>query len=139
MESSNDTQEILLEINDDYVLNAVYNIFKEMHRGEFDFEDEDLEEQIEVSEQTIKYRSRLGLLFVAWLSAFAGGHYNWMGFSDVGREHRAQYGVIRAVFTPVCWFIHVWEQLAIIFGKYRVDAYGNPIRYFALIRNLMKK
>lgn len=89
--------------------------------------------------QKVKYRSRLGLWAIAWVSAFAGGHLNWLGFKEAGANFRAEHGIIRALFNSACWIIHCWEQIAIIFGKYREDAYGNPVRYFALLRNVMKK
>lgn len=92
-----------------------------------------------VTNQKIKYRSRLGLWMIAWFSAFAAGHLNWLGFKEEGEQFRAKHGIIRALFTPACWVIHCWEQIAIIFGKYREDAYGNPVRYFAMIRNLTNK
>ena len=91
------------------------------------------------STQKVKYRSRFVLWLVAWVTAFAGGHLNWLGFKEAGEAWRAEHGVIKAVFTPVCWIFHCWEQIAIIFGKYKTDAYGNPVKYFAFIRNLKNK
>jgi len=136
LDSSNPDEESYINVDDDNIVNAVYAIFKEKYKDEFNFEDSETKT---VSNGPIKCRSRLGLWFIAWLSAFAGGHYNWLGYKEEGARFRAEHGIIRAVFNPACWIIHIWEQIAILFGKYREDAYGNPIRYFAFLRNTNKK
>lgn len=136
LENSSDDRETYIDVDDENVLNAVFAIFKDTYKNEFNFQDENGKAS---SKNVVKYRSRLGLWFIAWLSAFAGGHYNWLGYKEAGASYRAEHGVLRALLNPACWIVHCWEQIAIIFGKYREDAYGNPVRYFALLRNLMKK
>ena len=136
LDSSNDNEESYINVEDENILNAVYGMFKDKYKDEFNFQEG---EQKTAAGSLIKYRSRLGLWAIAWVSAFAGGHLNWLGFKEAGANFRAEHGIIRALFNPACWIIHCWEQIAIIFGKYREDAYGNPVRYFALLRNVMKK
>lgn len=135
--SSSDEREVYVDVEDENILNAVFGMFKSTYKNEFNFQDEATVK--EVSNDNVKYRSRLGLWFIAWVSAFAGGHYNWLGFKEAGAEHRAQHGVLGALLSPACWIFHCWEQIAILFGKYREDAYGNPVRYFSHLRNLLKK
>ncbi len=134
--SSSDKEELFAEVQNPVILDAVFTKFKENNS---DIVDPNATVSHEAPAGPVKVRSRLGLWFIAWLSAFAGGHLNWLGYKEEGEAWRREHGVIGAVLSPACWIYHIVEQVAILFGKYRTDAYGNPIRYASHLRNLNKK
>ncbi len=136
--SSSDDEEIFTDVEDSVILNAVYSKFKENNADNYNFVDSP-SKSATAPAGPVKYRSRFALWFIAWISAFAGGHLNWLGYKEEGAAWRREHGIIGAVFSPVCWIVHVGVQIGILFGKYRTDAYGNPIRYFSHIRNWTKK
>jgi len=83
-------------------------------------------------------RSRFTLLFKAWLGSWRGAHLKWLGYEEKAAAVKEKYGWgVVSMLTPAGWlrmFIsicyHVVEQVSIIFGKYRTDADGHPVRYF---------
>ena len=75
LDSSNDNEESYINVEDENILNAVYGMFKDKYKDEFNFQEG---EQKTAVGSLIKYRSRLGLWAIAWVSAFAGGHLNWL-------------------------------------------------------------
>ena len=139
-EDPNVTEESYVAVEDDAIVQAVFRIFKEMNKEEYTFTDNDSPNTVASSgDKPVKYRARLGVLLVAWFGAWRGLHYNWMGYHEQAARFRRNMGGIFCIINPICWIMHVVEQVKVIFGGYRVDAYGRPIRYFSLIRNLVKK
>ena len=82
-----------------------------------------------------QYRSRFMLLFRTWLGGWVGGHLRWLGYTEEAKVVREKYGFgISILVRP--WKIlascayQVVECIAVMFGKYRTDADGHPVRYF---------
>ena len=93
-------------------------------------------------------RSRAMLFFRAWVGAPNGAHLKWLGYDEKAAEVAARYGILEqlkstvsSIFNPVGW-IHLvifilalmWYQcytcIGILFGMYRTDAQGHPVRWF---------
>lgn len=77
-----------------------------------------------------KKRSRFALFFLCWAVGWLNGaHLRYLGYDEAAANYRRY-----SFFNPICWVwictVHIFECLAILFGKYRTDAYGNPVRYF---------
>lgn len=81
------------------------------------------------------YRSRFKLLFIAWVGCWRGSHLKWLGYTDEAQQVKEVHGsIFGAIFEPAkmlgtCGYICV-EMTKIMFGKYRTDAEGLPVRYF---------
>ena len=128
-EDPNVTEESYVGVEDDAVIQAVYQLFKEKNKDYYNFTDE-----TPASGKKMKVRARLGVLFIAWLGAWLGLHLNWMGYHEAAANWRRRMGGIFCLMNPVCWIMHCVEVIKVLFGGYRTDAYGRPIRYFSLIR-----
>lgn len=104
------------------------------------------------------YRSRFKLLLLAWIGADKGRHLKWLGFEQEAKQVKAKYKVgffshsvkamgdmasamasesgsglfsaIGSIFPFKSMMYSVKEQIAILFGKYKFDANGVPVRYF---------
>lgn len=88
-------------------------------------------------------RPRLALVFRAWVGAEFGLHLKWLGYDGEAQRVRMQYGVSFAkmiMIYPMIMtiFYQVIECTAVMFGKYRTDAYGHPVRYLNLKRHRRK-
>ena len=94
-----------------------------------------LVEAAEVYAADKQYRSRFTLLFRAWVGATSGLHLKWLGYPEEAKQVRAQYGLTLGNMFNVWGMIgscgyQVVEVTAVMFGKYRCDAEGHPVRYF---------
>lgn len=130
---TNADEESYVAVEDDRIVQAVFEIFKEKNKDDFDFSGS---EEKSVSGKKMKVRARLGVLFMAWIGAWAGLHFHWMGFHEAGIEWRRKLGGIFCLVNPVAWILHCVEVFKVLFGGYRTDAYGRPIRYFAPFRKV---
>lgn len=88
-------------------------------------------------------RSRAMLLFKAWIGATSGMHLKWLGFDEQAKEIASKYGIreqfssiLTAIINPWAWlrFVGVicyqcFACIGIIFGMYRTDAQGHPVRW----------
>lgn len=89
-------------------------------------------------------RSRAMLLFRAWVGAANGSHLRWLGFEDEAAEVASKYGLKKQVGTvfesiflnPMAMlkvigimFYQGFVCIGIIFGMYRTDAKGHPVRW----------
>ncbi len=126
----NSDEESYLEVDDDSIVQAVYQIFKENNKEYFDFSEDQTQT---AGGKKWKCRSRLALLFVAWIGAWAGLHLNFIGFRDVAADFRRRMGGLFCIINPVCWLMHIIEVFKVLFGGYRTDAYGRPIRYLPFL------
>jgi len=133
-EDPNVTDESYVAVEDDAVVQAVYRIFKEMNKEAYNFTDNASSSSVQTGGKKMKVRSRLGLLLVAWFGAWVGLHLNWMGYHEAAKNFRRSMGGIFCIINPVCWIMHIVEVVKVLFGGYRIDAYGRPIRYFAFLR-----
>jgi len=100
-------------------------------------------------ETFVRTRSRFVLLFWTWFGAAYGLHLNYLGFKEEAQACRKKYvpmlfGIIM-VFNPMAWInfaiaAGVWqvENFAVLFGKYRQDASGRPVRYLSFLKNTSK-
>jgi hypothetical protein len=83
-----------------------------------------------------QYRSRFTLVFRAWIGAINGFHLKWLGYTDKAAEVKEKHGIgISKLMNPWWWVgsligYQCCECLAVIFGRYRTDANGHPVRYF---------
>lgn len=78
----------------------------------------------------ITKKSRFTLVLLCWLSGgFTGSHLKYLGYEQEAKAY-SPYGILNPMFY--LWYItkHLLECVCVIFGKYRTDAYGNPVRYF---------
>lgn len=132
--TGNGTHEEYSEVKDDKVLQAVFDIFKNNHKDNFDFEDT---EETRSKKTNVKYRSRF-ILYLIFTFGFWGWHLKWLGFDQEAQEIKNHFGLLR-FFTLEYFVYSMTESSQITFGKYREDAYGNPVRYFAFLRNLLNK
>ena len=74
-------------------------------------------------------RSRLIVLLLCWfLGPLTGAHLHYLGFHDKAREY-SYYSMLSLTFWIRVFTVHVVEILAIIGGKYSLDAHGNPVRW----------
>lgn len=94
-----------------------------------------LNEAAEVYAADKPYRSRFMLLFRTWIGATFGSHLKWLGYTDVAKEIKEEYGIGISMFLNPWKFVssciyQCAECTAVMFGKYREDADGNPVRYF---------
>lgn len=121
-------------ITDDTILNEVFKIFKNNYKDEFNFTDEPQQ-----SGKKSKCRSRLALVLISGILGWWGTHLKWLGYKEEAKEWKSEAGGIFGLFDLGSWGMVFGNYIAVIFGKYRVDAYGNPVRYFAFIRNLFRK
>ena len=145
LDSSDDNKEIFSSVDDSSLLEAVYSVFKETNADMYNFNDgsasSDYSESTYVPERTgkRKYRSRLALVLMSGFFGWWGAHLKWLGYNEEARAFKEQSGGLFGMFNlSSCFF--VWgDYMAIIFGKYREDAYGNPVRYFSHLRNLLSK
>ena len=72
-------------------------------------------------------RSRLAVLLLCWsLGPFTGAHLKYLGFHDKAEEY-SRYSMLTPIFWIRFFTVHVIEILSIIGGKYKLDAYGNPV------------
>jgi len=122
-------QESYVPVEDDRIIQAVYQIFKEQNKEYFNFTDD----QAAAGGKKWKCRSRLALVFVTWLGAWCGLHLNFMGFHEAANDFRRRMGGIFCLINPVCWLMHIIENFKVLFGGYREDAYGRPIRYLPFL------
>lgn len=91
-----------------------------------------------------EYRSRAMLLFRAWVGATNGAHLKWLGFEEEAAEVASKYGlkkqvgtVFESIFLNPIALLKVIEIIfyqcvvciGIIFGKYRTDSKGHPVRW----------
>lgn len=97
------------------------------------------------------YRPRLVLFLKCWVHGISGGHLRWLGYNEKADLIAAKYGwksILHAVFGfmdmgagggfnpfaifrlfgSVC-YLSV-ECISVLFGKYRTDANGYPVRWF---------
>ena len=91
-------------------------------------------------------RSRAMLLFKAWIGAANGLHLKWLGFDDKAAEVASKYGLKQQIITTIesitdifnpyvllklCWIMlyQGFVCIGIIFGMYREDAQGHPVRW----------
>ncbi len=93
-------------------------------------------EAAEIYSADKQYRSRFTLLFRAWMGATWGAHLKWLGYPEEAQQIRSQYRIsLDIVFAP--WKIigpmvyQCAECTGVLFGKYREDADGHPVRYFS--------
>lgn len=88
-------------------------------------------------------RSRAKLLFQAWVGATSGLHLKWLGYDERAKEVASEYGfreqlgtIFEGMLNPFAWlrFLKVICYqcvicIGIIFGMYRTDASGHPVRW----------
>lgn len=88
-------------------------------------------------------RSRAMLFLKAWLGASNGVHLRWLGYDEKAAEVAAKYGLremmrsaIGEIFNPIvlvrmipCLGYQVFACMGILFGMYRTDAKGYPVRW----------
>ncbi len=88
-------------------------------------------------------RSRAMLLFKAWVGATSGMHLKWLGYDDEAAEVASRHGImeqfgalIKGFWNPMEWmklfgviFYQCFICIGIIFGMYRTDANGHPVRW----------
>ncbi|MDE6020699.1 MAG: hypothetical protein K2H01_06870 [Ruminococcus sp.] len=82
-----------------------------------------------------KYRSRLMLVFLFWLGGYAGLHHLWMGNKELALDEAKNFFKhvlmsmivigIPLMLMDMCKYLV--NMIAVIFGKYETDYYGNPI------------
>ena len=106
-------------------------------------------EAAEYYEPDQQYRSRFVLFFKAWIGAAWGVHLRWLGYTGKADQLRKNFGwfgmkeiisagivgslglLLRGIFMYLIAMIyHCFICIAVIFGMYRKDADGHPIRYF---------
>ncbi len=100
---------------------------------------------VEASAQYIaseQVRSRFTLFFKCWAGGWRGKHLEWLGYTDKAQQIKSMFGDLHwgffaAILNPVAWIkiiagmgYQVIECMAVLFGKYRTDAQGHPVRYF---------
>lgn len=136
-ESSNDTMEIFAEIENEAEIAQVYQLFKEKNKDVLNFTDD--APQSPAPQGKRKCRSRLALVLLAGCLGWWGTHVRWLGYKEEAKEFKSVAGGLFGVFNLASWGLVFGDYIACIFGKYREDAYGNPVRYFALLRNLLGK
>ena len=134
LDESNPDEESYLEVDDDSIVQAVFQLFKEKNKEYYDFSDSDNTKTS--GGKKMKVRARLGVLFIAWIGAWAGLHLNWMGYHEAASDWRRRMGGLFCLINPVCWIMHRIEVFKVLFGGYRQDAYGRPIRYFSFLRKV---
>ena len=82
-----------------------------------------------------QYRSRFTLLFRTWIGACFGFHLKWLGYDAKAEEVRKNYMPGLSIFIQP-WkilfgiFWQLEEVIGVMFGKYREDRQGHPVRYF---------
>lgn len=87
------------------------------------------------------YRSRFYLLFHAYLGCIIGSHLKFLGYEDEAQNMRINNNPVKIleIFTsPIDWaifmakimFIQFTVPVCVMFGMYRNDANGYPVRYF---------
>lgn len=77
-----------------------------------------------------KKRSRFAVVFLCWgVGWLNGAHLKYLGYDEAAANYRQH-----SLLSPMGWLwlctSHIFEVLCVMFGKYRTDAYGNPVRYF---------
>lgn len=85
----------------------------------------------------VNYRSRFGLLFYVWIGGWRGSHLKFLGFEEDAERMRQSHKIgFFSVMTPAGWLeivvsmaVQVLECTKVIFGAYRTDVNGNPVRY----------
>lgn len=133
-ESGSGDEETYLEVSDDSIVQAVFQLFKEKNKEYYNFTDGSAAKTS--GGKKMKVRARMGVLFMAWIGAWAGLHFHWMGYHEAGVDWRRRMGGIFCLINPVCWIMHCVEVFKVLFGGYRQDAYGRPIRYFAFLKKV---
>lgn len=92
-------------------------------------------------EKNPPYRSRFLLLFYAWIGGVLGAHLKFLGYHEEASEICSNNNpvLLLAIFTQPIVAIGVFSRMVIIqstlpfmvmFGWYRNDANGYPVRYF---------
>ncbi len=92
-------------------------------------------------------RSRAMLFFRAFVGAPNGAHLKWLGYDEEAAEVAAKYGILEQVKSSVTGIfsdggmIHFvifllalscyqcYTCIGILFGMYRTDAQGHPVRW----------
>ncbi len=85
-----------------------------------------------------RYRSRFALLFLFWIGGFLGLHHAWMGdheaaikqLKSVASHFLKCFIAIGIILLMIDVVVYLVDFVAIIFGKYKEDALGNPIVWF---------
>jgi predicted amidophosphoribosyltransferase len=83
----------------------------------------------EAAQEEKTKRSRLAVLLLCWSIGWLNGqHLKYLGFHDKAQQY-SRYSMFNPIFYA--WFFtgHLIECLAIIGGKYKVDAHGNPVNW----------
>lgn len=139
-EYDGEDKEVFSEIEDEYELNSVFAVFKEENKDYYNFKDgnSDTGSNAPVSGKR-KYRSRLALVLMAGFFGWWGAHLSWLGYKEDAKAFKNEAGGIFGVFNLNSWAFVFGNYIAIIFGKFREDANGNPVRYFSHLRNLFAK
>lgn len=132
-EETDSDEESYLEVEDDSIVQAVFRIFKEKNKDSYDFTDSDSAGAAKSSGKKMKCRSRFALLLISWVGAWAGLHLNFLGYREAASNYRRHLGGIFALINPVAWIMHVVEIFKVMFGGYREDAYGRPVRYLSFL------
>lgn len=85
----------------------------------------------------VQYRSRFGLLFFTWIGGWRGSHLKFLGFTDDAERMRQAHKIGLSIITPaglvglfVSMGVEILEFFKVMFGVYRTDANGHPVRYF---------
>lgn len=92
-------------------------------------------------------RSRAMLFFRAFVGAPNGAHLKWLGYDDEAAEVASKYGILEQVkscfdgaFSDggiIRFFVFImmlscyqcYTCIGILFGMYRTDAHGHPVRW----------
>ena len=94
-------------------------------------------------------RSRAMLFVRAWIGAPNGAHLKWLGYDEEAAEIAAKYGILEQVKSSVDGIFNFngggmiqflifllslscyqcYTCIGILFGMYRTDAQGHPVRW----------
>lgn len=99
-------------------------------------------------EPSKQVRSRFVLFFKCWIGGWKGKHLEWLGYDEKADYVNTKYGnliseLVLGLINPLNWVNPMFwimmirglgfqcvECTCVLFGKYRTDAEGHPIRYF---------
>jgi len=107
-------------------------------QSSFEFPVESIGEYSNAVQTKKFYRSRWALLFVYWIGGAFGLHYVWMGdaeaakntFEKVIKDFLGCFILVGIIPFTIDVMKYLIEFFAIIFGKFKTDAQGNPIVWF---------
>lgn len=89
-------------------------------------------------EVNIQYKSRWLLLLNAYIGSWRGKHLKYLGFTQEAERVRNKYKIGMFGFLSfegaltliMAMGYHIFIVCKVLFGGFKNDAYGNPVRWF---------